>query len=84
MADPVRLTIVRNELEAELVLGLLRNSGILCMARISNVGFGSGGELASSGGGQRDVLVNPEDLDAARELLGAEISSDPSDEVTPG
>lgn len=73
MPDPVRLTIVTNEPEAELVMGLLRESGIRCMARISNMGFGSGGEIVSSGGGQRDVLVNPEDLARARELLDAPV-----------
>lgn len=71
MPDPVRLTYVANELEAELVLGLLREAGITCMSRISNSGFGSGGELASSGGGQREILVNETDLRAARAVLDA-------------
>ena len=70
-AEPVRLTIVSNEPEAEVLCGLLRSSSIECMHRITNLAFGSGGELPSSGAGPREVLVRPADLEAARELLAA-------------
>lgn len=69
MDDPVRLTIVSNEPEAELACGLLRSHDIPCMHRITDMAFGSGGEMPSSGAGAREVLVRPEDLATARALL---------------
>lgn len=67
--DPVRLTVVSNESEAELACGLLRSVGIDCMHRITDMAFGAGGEMPSSGGGAREVLVRPADLDQARATL---------------
>jgi len=64
-----RLTIASNELEAELVCGMLRNEGIICTHRITNFAFGSGGELPQSGAGPREVLVHEPNLARARELL---------------
>lgn len=72
MDEPVRLTIVTNEPEAELVCGLLRAHGIRCMHRITNMAFGSGGEVPSSGAGARELLVAPTQLEAAREVLAAQ------------
>lgn len=72
MADPVRLTIVANELEAELVCGVLRAEGLQCAARITDLAFGQGGEFPLAGGGPREVLVMPGDLDRARALLGTD------------
>lgn len=69
MDDPVRLTIVANEPEAELVCGLLRSNDIRCMHRITDMAFGSGGEMPSSGAGAREVLVHEADLATARALL---------------
>lgn len=69
MDEPVRLTITANEPEAELVCGLLRAAGIACMHRITDLGFGSGGEMPSSGSGPREILVRPADLQAAREAV---------------
>lgn len=69
MDDPVRVTIVSNEPEAELACGLLRANDIACMHRITDLAFGSGGEMPASGGGPRELLVRPEDLQAARALL---------------
>jgi hypothetical protein len=69
MDDPVRLTIVSNEPEAELACGLLRANDIACMHRITDMAFGSGGEMPTSGAGAREVLVRAEDLEAAREVL---------------
>lgn len=71
MDGPVRLSIVANEQEAELVCGLLRQEQITCMYRITDLAFGSGGELPQSGAGPREVLVRPEDLSRARDLLGS-------------
>lgn len=69
MEDPVRVTIVGNESEAELACGFLRAGGIACMHRITDFAFGSGGELPASGSGPREVLVRPDDLERARGLL---------------
>ncbi len=69
MDAPVRLTIVANEPEAELLCGLLRGEGITCTHRITDMAFGSGGEMPLSGAGAREVLVRPGDLDHARKLL---------------
>ncbi len=69
--EPVRLTIVSNEPEAELACGLLRSHGIDCMHRITDMAFGSGGEMPASGGGARELLVRPADLEAARGILDA-------------
>lgn len=80
MGDPVRLAIVSNEQEAELLCGLLRQSEIDCMQRITNFAFGSGGELPQSGAGPREVLVRPDDLVTARELLAS--LDDPRDVAT--
>lgn len=65
----MRLTIVSNEPEAELACGLLRSHGIDCMHRITNMAFGSGGEMPASGGGARELLVRPPDLVAALKIL---------------
>lgn len=78
-ADPVSLTIVRNELEAELVCQLLRSEGVRCVHRITNAGFGMGGEMPMSGGGPREIVVRPDDLVRASELLAA-FASEASDD----
>jgi len=71
MTELVRVTIVSNEQEAELVRGLLDAEGIDSMQRITNFSFGSGGELPASGAGPREVLVRASDEALARELLAA-------------
>jgi hypothetical protein len=67
MADPVGLTTVPNELEAEMICSVLRDAGIKCFWRAQDpaVGFNVG----SGAFGAHEVLVNPEDLEAAREVL---------------
>lgn len=69
MAEPVVLSEVSTEGEAELVVSLLRGAGIECAHRMSNRAAGAYG--VTSGAGPYDVLVHPEDLDAAREVLSA-------------
>ena len=66
---PTRLTIVTNEIEAELACGLLRDHDIACMHRITDLAFGSGGEMPNSGAGPRELLVRPADLERARAVL---------------
>lgn len=81
--EPVRLTILPNEPIAEMVCEMLRADGIVCMQRITNIAFGGGGELPSSGMGPREILVRPDDLERARELLASEIdtATDGSDQT---
>lgn len=69
MDEPVRVTIVSNEPEAELACGLLRSHEIPCMHRITDLAFGSGGEVPASGAGPRELLVRPGDLERARAVL---------------
>jgi hypothetical protein len=68
MTELVRLTIVRNEMEAELLCGLLRTEDIECDHRSTNFGVGTMDGLP---GGAREVLVAADDLDRAREILAA-------------
>jgi len=68
MADPVRVTIVPNEVAADLVCTFLRAEGIRCGHRVTNMGAGSWDGVPNVGGA-REVLVGPADLDAAREAL---------------
>ena len=68
----VRLTVVGNELDAEVVCGLLRSNGIHCFHRNTDMAAA----ITESGGfgmaGPTEVLVNEDDLDAARKLLPKE------------
>ena len=69
--DPVRLTVVMNELEADQVQSLLKFENIESMQRPTNTGAGSiGGSGAMSGA--REILVKPEDLEAAKAIIGEE------------
>ena len=69
--DLVRLRVVANELEAEMVRSLLSTAGIESLQRYTDVGAGAYDGMPS-GGGQREILVHASDLDAARELVGSE------------
>jgi hypothetical protein len=59
--DVVRLTVLRNTEEAEMLCGLLRTAGV----RASHRSAVSADEFS----GWREVLVFEDDLEAARELL---------------
>jgi hypothetical protein len=66
----VRLTIVPDEMQAEVVCGLLRANGIACSYRKTDTAaaigtYGGGYAIA----GPTEILVNPADLDAAKKLL---------------
>jgi len=68
MDAPVRVTIVPNEVAADVVCTFLRAEGIRCGHRITNMGAG-GWDGVPNAGGAREVLVDPADLEAAREAL---------------
>ncbi len=63
----VRLTVVSNEIEAEVILSLLRTEGIESTQQMTN--YGAGGIDAVGSGGPREVLVRAEDLKRATELI---------------
>jgi len=66
--DLVRLTVVANEFEAEVLRSLLSTAGIDSMQRYTDVGAGAYDGMPS-GGGPREILVHEGDLEAARELV---------------
>jgi hypothetical protein len=66
--DLVRLTVVANELEAEMVRSLLSTADIDSLQRYTNFGAGALDGMPS-GGGPREILVHEADLAAARELV---------------
>jgi len=69
--EPVLLTVVLNEIEADQIQSLLKFEGIESMQRPTDVGAGSiGGSGAMSG--SREILVKPEDLDTAKAIIGEE------------
>jgi hypothetical protein len=65
----VQLIVVGNSLEAENVCGLLRTEGIACDHRQTDVGAGAGDGVGDTG--PREILVEPDDLERARELVSA-------------
>ena len=70
MEEPVRVTIVPNEVAADVVCTFLRAEGIRCGHRVTNVGAGAWDGVPNAGGA-REVLVDPADLDTAREALAS-------------
>jgi hypothetical protein len=69
--EVVRVTTVPGEPEAEAFCGLLRANGIKCAHR-PTAEADSPFENFGGDGGIREILVAPEDLEAARELLNEE------------
>ena len=63
----VRLTVVSNEIEADLILSLLRTEGIESTQQMTN--YGAGGIDAVGSGGTREILVRAEDLERATALI---------------
>jgi hypothetical protein len=63
----VRLTVVSNEVEAEVVRSLLRTEGIESTQSTTN--YGAGATDAVGSGGPRQILVRAEDLETARALI---------------
>jgi hypothetical protein len=69
----VTLTVVDNELEADMLCGMLRANGIYCAHRNSSVGAAQyGTEVAGvifGQGSPSEVLVEEAQLEEARKLL---------------
>jgi hypothetical protein len=80
MRAPVRVTIVPNEVAADVVCTFLRAEGIRCNHRITNIGAGSWDGVPNAGGA-REVLVDPDDLERAREALASAELGEFSDET---
>ena len=68
MDEPVVVKVVDDETEAEIVCGLLRSTGIECAYRDTDRIDTPLEDFTASG--QREILVHPSDLEAARGLLG--------------
>ncbi len=70
---PVLLTVVNNEIEADMLCGMLKANGIACMHRSGGgfaAGFGSEATRAVFGeGAPTEVLVEEGQLEQARKLL---------------
>jgi Putative prokaryotic signal transducing protein len=65
--DPVRLTTVADEIEAEMVCDLLRSAGLGCGHRATEAADSPLHGVTADG--PQEVLVNRDDLDAARAVL---------------
>jgi hypothetical protein len=68
--EPVVLTVVHDEAEAEMICGLLRANGIACSYRKTDLAAGAW-TIGFASGGPIELLVNEEDVVAARELMPA-------------
>ena len=69
MDEPVRLTTVPGEAEAEALCGLLRSEGIECAHRQTAEEDSPFEGIATDG--IREILVHEADVERAREILGA-------------
>ncbi len=67
-----RLTVVRDEIEAETICGLLRTEGIACDHRQTDMGAAAW--EATGSGGPREILVAPSNLERARDLIKPDTS----------
>ena len=68
MDSTVRLTVVPDEGEAEILCRMLRAEGIRCAHFRTNASSG-GSDASASFGGWREVVVLREDAERARSLL---------------
>jgi hypothetical protein len=73
-----RLTIVYDEIEAEMLCQVLREQGIECGHRRTDVSAGAW-QVVPTVGGQREVFVDDADADAARKVLERWESGSPDD-----
>jgi hypothetical protein len=64
--DLVRLTVVANPVEAEMIQSLLKTEGIESMRKQTDFGAGT---MDGFSGGQQEILVEEKDLETAQELI---------------
>src|SRR5580765_2154942 len=67
VSDLAVVDVVGSELEAILVCAVLRDAGVMCMHRVTNLGSGAMDGLTT--GGPRAIVVRPEHLDLARRVI---------------
>jgi len=67
----VRLTVVPNEFEAEVIRGLLETEGIESSQRKTDLAAGIS-DASTSAFGPREILVNSDDLERARSLIATD------------
>jgi hypothetical protein len=67
MEDAVVVKRVSGEFEADLVCGLLRSAGIECGSRVTDEIDSAFDNFLEAG--PHEVIVHPQDLEAARQLL---------------
>jgi hypothetical protein len=70
---PVKLTVVGNEMEAEMVCGLLRTNGIKCWHQKTDMAAAVGQGRVSMIG-PTTIFIRESDYEAARELLSQKAS----------
>ena len=71
VAELVRLTIMPDEFAADTIISLLRTEGIEAIQQRTDLAAGMA-DAAASAFGPREVLVRPEDLEQARELIATD------------
>jgi len=67
----VRLTITPDEFSADTIISLLRTERIEAIQQRTDVAAGMA-DAAASAFGPREILVRPEDLERARELIATD------------
>jgi hypothetical protein len=72
-----RLTIVPDELQAEMVRSVLEAHGIHCVVRRPALGQLQWGDVNPGMGGPREIIVRGDELAAARELLDSPVEGVP-------
>jgi hypothetical protein len=75
-----RLTIVPDELQAEMVRSLLEQHGIACVVRRAALGEVQWGAINVGMGGPREIIVGEADLEGARALLAEDQVFEDQDE----
>ena len=68
----VRLMVVGDSMEAEIICGLLRTEGIACDHRQTDTGAGAGDAVGANG--PREILVAQDSLESARQLVATDAS----------
>ena len=63
----VKLTVVSNEIEAEMIRSLLQSEGIESTQQRTD--YGAGATDATGSGGPREIRVRAEDLETATALI---------------